>query len=306
MNGRLYDPVLGRFLSPDPIVQFPGYSQSWNRYSYVFNSPASFTDPSGFYCDGCIHLDPTAEPPGDYHITDRADSGGPGQNHQKEPDPVNNEIYPDTCLGGTADACHNAAAPVPPMALALDRIWQRVANAIIKGSFETDAENDAWGTGLIEARERGPEAEAQYIREHPRFGATEAILGALAGGNALAARSSAPLAKIFEGHGAGQGFTGVFDASTGRIALRPSTADAVIPEGWVARTGGHAAVSAELGTNTAGHAGFAVIIEDGGGLRLTWRSGTLNAAPGYVVPEAMRPTVVRAVEQATGRTVTSW
>ena len=48
MNGRVYDPVLGRFLSPDPIVQNPTYSQSWNKYSYTWNSPASLTDPSGF------------------------------------------------------------------------------------------------------------------------------------------------------------------------------------------------------------------------------------------------------------------
>ncbi|WP_444895336.1 RHS repeat domain-containing protein [Microbulbifer sp. SSSA005] len=48
MNGRIYDPTLGRFLSPDPLVQAPSYSQSWNRYSYVFNNPLSFTDPSGY------------------------------------------------------------------------------------------------------------------------------------------------------------------------------------------------------------------------------------------------------------------
>ncbi len=48
MNGRLYDPVLGRFLSSDPFVQAPSNSQSWNRYSYVFNSPVNFTDPSGY------------------------------------------------------------------------------------------------------------------------------------------------------------------------------------------------------------------------------------------------------------------
>lgn len=47
-NGRIYDPVLGRFLSPDPIVQAPSFSQNWNRYSYVFNNPLRFTDPSGF------------------------------------------------------------------------------------------------------------------------------------------------------------------------------------------------------------------------------------------------------------------
>ncbi|VAW78390.1 hypothetical protein MNBD_GAMMA13-952 [hydrothermal vent metagenome] len=48
MNGRVYDPVLGRFLSADPQVQFPSASQSFNRYSYVHNNPLSYTDPSGF------------------------------------------------------------------------------------------------------------------------------------------------------------------------------------------------------------------------------------------------------------------
>lgn len=48
MNGRLYDPKLGRFLSPDPIVQAPAYSQSHNRYSYVFNAPTSLVDPTGY------------------------------------------------------------------------------------------------------------------------------------------------------------------------------------------------------------------------------------------------------------------
>ena len=38
MNGRLYDPVLGRFLSPDNYVQAPESSQSFNRYSYCVNS----------------------------------------------------------------------------------------------------------------------------------------------------------------------------------------------------------------------------------------------------------------------------
>jgi RHS repeat-associated protein len=48
MNGRVQDSITGRFLSPDPIVQFPLFSQSLNRYSYVLNNPLTFTDPSGF------------------------------------------------------------------------------------------------------------------------------------------------------------------------------------------------------------------------------------------------------------------
>ena len=37
MNGRLYDPVIGRFLQADPIIQAPHNAQSHNRYSYVLN-----------------------------------------------------------------------------------------------------------------------------------------------------------------------------------------------------------------------------------------------------------------------------
>jgi RHS repeat-associated protein len=47
MNGRMYDARLGRFLSPDPFVQAPDYSQSFNRYSYCVNNPMKFTDPTG-------------------------------------------------------------------------------------------------------------------------------------------------------------------------------------------------------------------------------------------------------------------
>ena len=47
MNGRLYDSVLGRFLSPDNFVQMPDNAQSYNRYSYCLNNPLKYTDPSG-------------------------------------------------------------------------------------------------------------------------------------------------------------------------------------------------------------------------------------------------------------------
>jgi RHS repeat-associated protein len=47
MNGRVYDPELGRFLSADPLIQFPESTQGFDRYAYVGNSPLSYTDPSG-------------------------------------------------------------------------------------------------------------------------------------------------------------------------------------------------------------------------------------------------------------------
>jgi RHS repeat-associated protein len=47
MNGRVYDPTIGRFLSPDPVVTQVGDSQRGNSYSYVSNRPLTLTDPTG-------------------------------------------------------------------------------------------------------------------------------------------------------------------------------------------------------------------------------------------------------------------
>jgi RHS repeat-associated protein len=48
LNGRVYDPMVGRMISADPTVPDPMNAQAWNRYSYVGNDPLAFTDPSGF------------------------------------------------------------------------------------------------------------------------------------------------------------------------------------------------------------------------------------------------------------------
>ena len=47
MNGRIYDPTLGRFLQPDPVIQDTSTPQAWNAYTYVFNNPYRYTDPTG-------------------------------------------------------------------------------------------------------------------------------------------------------------------------------------------------------------------------------------------------------------------
>lgn len=52
MNGRMYDPVQGRMLSPDNYVPDPWHTQGYNRYSYANNNPLKFTDPDGNF----IHL----------------------------------------------------------------------------------------------------------------------------------------------------------------------------------------------------------------------------------------------------------
>ena len=48
MNGRIYDPLVGRFMSADPFIQAPSMLQSYNRYAYVMSNSLNLTDPSGY------------------------------------------------------------------------------------------------------------------------------------------------------------------------------------------------------------------------------------------------------------------
>ncbi len=52
MNGRLYDPRIGRFVQADPVVDDGLDGQAYNRYSYVTNNPLRYTDPSGYRRSG--------------------------------------------------------------------------------------------------------------------------------------------------------------------------------------------------------------------------------------------------------------
>jgi RHS repeat-associated protein len=48
MNGRIFDPVLNIFLSPDNNLQAPDFTQNYNRFAYCFNNPLKYLDPSGY------------------------------------------------------------------------------------------------------------------------------------------------------------------------------------------------------------------------------------------------------------------
>ncbi len=46
-RARYYNPILGRFIQPDTVVQDRLDLQSWNRYAYVRNNPLKYVDPTG-------------------------------------------------------------------------------------------------------------------------------------------------------------------------------------------------------------------------------------------------------------------
>jgi RHS repeat-associated protein len=52
-RARYYASSLGRFASADTIVPGAGNPQAWNRFSYTFNNPLKYTDPSG-HCPWCL------------------------------------------------------------------------------------------------------------------------------------------------------------------------------------------------------------------------------------------------------------
>lgn len=47
MNGRIYDPIQGRMLSPDNYVAKLWGTQAYNRFSYANNNPLKYTDADG-------------------------------------------------------------------------------------------------------------------------------------------------------------------------------------------------------------------------------------------------------------------
>ena len=56
MNARLYDPILGRFLSPDPYIQAPDFPGNFNRYAYCLNNPLKYSDPTGEFLTWSLGL----------------------------------------------------------------------------------------------------------------------------------------------------------------------------------------------------------------------------------------------------------
>jgi RHS repeat-associated protein len=87
MNGRIYDPLIGRFMSADPTIQAPYNLKSFNRYSYVWNNPLKKYDPSGFNA-----LDSTT---GSFVPNDPSAPGG-------------------TSAGSCRSGCNEAGDPITP------------------------------------------------------------------------------------------------------------------------------------------------------------------------------------------------
>ncbi len=122
MNGRVYDPVVGRFMSVDPDPGEPGNSQRLNPYSYVSNRPLVATDPTGF-ADSTVFNDVIAGSQGggqgagghdstedhrtDIRIIDNStqnDTSGPGNVQNKSAQPSTQPTAPVAATVAAATA----------------------------------------------------------------------------------------------------------------------------------------------------------------------------------------------------------
>jgi RHS repeat-associated protein len=111
MNGRLYNPRVGRFTTPDPMVSGLG-SQSLNPYSYVLNDPLNLRDPSGFIPETLPNLEPP--PPTDWN-----DFRSPEIGIHTDPDTGTTvEVSCDSCgdsLGFSAGYFHDGGFALPSL-----------------------------------------------------------------------------------------------------------------------------------------------------------------------------------------------
>lgn len=123
-----------------------------------------------------------------------------------------------------------------------------------------------------------------------------------------AAGGEGGLGRIFRGHRAGRGFSGVFDPDSGSVVMRPSSYADPIPAGHVSARGGHATLSFGMGNNP-NNLGFTAFLQRDGSLGVRWLSRSVNGPnpnfPGAEVPAAMQGSVLQAITAATGRTAFS-
>ncbi|MGW4876465.1 RHS repeat-associated core domain-containing protein [Streptomyces sp. NPDC004262] len=109
LGAREYDPTIGRFLSPDPLMD-PGSPQSWNAYDYADDTPVTSSDPSGGCadidcptrnCSSCLNRTPTDTNPNSPALHDYPGSGST---------PTNTKSYAKKYQADISNSTANAKA----------------------------------------------------------------------------------------------------------------------------------------------------------------------------------------------------
>lgn len=155
---RLYDPVTGRFTTPDPATDLTKTAQVTNRYAFALNNPLRFTDSSGLYVDengeefeGPAHPDPDRGQYADRGAYNRGDAGVRGYENARE-----GRFYDYNPKTGTVREFYD-----PPVQ---ESVWDPIdlitggLTSLFKGAFKTAATKVA-----PEIAETAASGAAKYI-----------------------------------------------------------------------------------------------------------------------------------------------
>ena len=150
MNGRVYDPLLGRFLSADPYIADPSNSQNYSRYTYVSDNPTNLTDPDG-YAENC-------GPPA-CEIVGQRPTSGPQPNFPSwysnferiRFDANYANMFADTIRKGYAQAGRMARYAPTVARLAAQKSWKKMAVTVVVGGGPENPVTDVVAAGLFVA-----------------------------------------------------------------------------------------------------------------------------------------------------------
>ncbi|HTD06251.1 RHS repeat-associated core domain-containing protein [Undibacterium sp.] len=210
MNGRVYDPLVARFMSADPLIQDPTHSQSYNRYTYVWNNPTNLTDPTGFGCETPTGSNLCARTEEAFNtlvsMVNVVGAAFRGEKSERATTPAKTNAQGNTQVevkaltpasGGTPDSPSSGSpsgAAVSGGASAcgqcnrggqngLANLFERLNNLVHGEGFTSNAENAAWGAGFKAAQAQGTDAVNAYLRNNPLpSNATAAVIGTAGAG----------------------------------------------------------------------------------------------------------------------------
>ena len=111
--------------------------------------------------------------------------------------------------------------------------------------------------------------------------------------------------RRLDGYDIGQGFTGVFDKSTGKIGFKPSNRlgtpitlkNGTVVSDVVRQYGGHGSVADAMGGARNTKLGFAIIKKSSASLEIRWNSRTLNGSTNPALPQEYRSSVINQVRR---------
>ena len=153
-NARFYDPIIGRFISPDSIMPDLYEPQLLNRFSYVRNNPLIFTDPTGNYLD--YELGENYDWGSSIYGDDRSGSDGNSELSQMWDATVG---YLESMLSDAWNTTDDIAKNLPKTYLKISGKMERYlvpTGLIVTGGVVVFAGNLTTGAGIMSIPETGP------------------------------------------------------------------------------------------------------------------------------------------------------